>query len=74
MARNQYQSNISMGPIIDISDIWRYSMEKEVYEELKRIQNKRRAGTARRVCFSIVLYTAMGNAARLRAVYRVLLL
>lgn len=39
MARNQYQSNISTDPIIDISDIWRYSMEKKVYEELKRIQN-----------------------------------
>ena len=36
--------------------------------------DKRRAGTARRIYFSNVLYTALGNAARFRAVYRVLLL
>lgn len=36
--------------------------------------DKRRAGTARRVCFQLVLSSALGNAARFRAVYRVLLL
>ena len=44
------------------------------YQYSIHTNDKRRANTARRIYFQIVLSSVLGNLARFRAVYRVLLL